>query len=104
MPLTEPTVLETRRKKWRKAGWLAAGVVAHSYLRATIGSTRAARRAGITHAANATPISDTATRAKVAGSRTVTPNTRLDTVRPRANPPARPTDTPTRTTFIPSRT
>src|SRR5450755_2317298 len=51
----------------------------YSSRNATMGSTRAARRAGIMHAASATAVRTTVTRLKVAGSRTGTPNTRLDT-------------------------
>src|SRR5205085_7578227 len=51
---------------------------AYSYLRATIGSVRAARRAGTKLATRATPARKTATTAKVTRSVALTPNNRLD--------------------------
>src|SRR5438876_1113001 len=95
----------------REAGALGEGAdgvaqvleerVHHSYLRATIGSTCAARRAGSQQASRATPANTAATPAKVSGSVALTPNSRLVITRVSINAPATPASTPAPTTPIP---
>src|SRR5215472_4582005 len=77
----------------------AIGVL-HSYLSATIGSTRMARCAGTYAAATATRIRNTATPRNVTGSCVPTPKSRLVKRRATTNAPASPMATPTTVSLI----
>src|SRR6185503_5069394 len=73
----------------------------YSYLSATIGSTFAARRAGIQHASKATTASSKGTAANVNGSTALTPNSNEVIKRVSANDAAKPIATPSNVNFIP---
>src|SRR5262245_34758599 len=73
----------------------------HSHLKATIGSTFAARRAGIRHASSATSASNKGMPTKVSGSVSLTLNSRVFINRVNAMDPATPTATPPSANIIP---
>src|SRR5262245_52995361 len=73
----------------------------YSHLSATIGSTFAARRAGIQQAASATPASNNAINANVVGSVAGVSNSMVDISRVSAQAAATPITTPTDTSAIP---
>src|SRR5262249_39311030 len=76
---------------------------ARHYLSACIGETRAARLAGMKHAANVTIPSTSGTTANVAGSVDDTPNRRLDISRVTPIDAARPTIVPVAVRMRPGR-
>lgn len=75
---------------------------AYSYRRATTGSTRVARRAGIQQAASATPINASVTATNVAGSEAFTPKSKLVIRRVSAKAAATPNTTPKKARRRPS--
>src|SRR6185295_15510177 len=78
-----------------------AGPRAHSQRRAVMGSTRLARQMGSRLAARATTNRSSAAEANVAGSKAVTPTSRLRTKLDKASDRARPAATPASTSRRP---
>src|SRR5947209_7951715 len=66
----------------------------YSYLMASIGSTRVARRAGTNEANSATAGKNTATARKVSGSTVLTPNNKFARKRVNMNAPIKPNPRP----------
>src|SRR5215468_9931998 len=73
----------------------------YSHLNATIGSTFAARRAGIQQATSATTVSKSAITTNVSGSVALTPNSKPDIRRVSATAAAEPIVTPIKARLIP---
>src|SRR5262249_47985933 len=76
-------------------------ITTHSYLSATIGSTREDLRAGMKHATRATPSNINATKTNVRGSVALTPNNKLSISRVNPYADNTPTDTPPSEIFSP---
>src|SRR6266446_4323488 len=82
--------------------WLFSrpGTVDHSNLSATIGSTFAARCAGTQQASSADTVSTKTISVNVSGSVGLTSNSNVFRNRVKANAPAVPSPTPSKTSFI----